>query len=237
VLNLNKINFSYDNLQVLHEVSLRVEEGEIVCLVGSNGAGKSTLLNVISGLLRPVEGSILFYGTPLQNLPTHKIVSKGLILVPEGREIFPGLTVEENLKMGAYAWYNKKEKENFNVDIKNVYDLFPILYERKKQRAWSLSGGELQMLAIARGLMARAKLLLLDEPSLGLAPILVDQLFDVIKDINKSGTTVFIAEQNAYKAFEISNRAYVIEMGKIILEGSTEECIKNEKVRKAYLGG
>jgi len=236
ILEINKINYSYDKLQVLHEVSLIVKEGEIVCLVGSNGAGKTTILNVISGLLRSVKNSIFFYDTALQFLPPHKIASKGVILVPQGRGIFEGLTVEENLKMGTCTWY-KGKNDSYTNDIKNIYELFPSLYKRKKQRGWSLSGGEQQMLAMARGLMAKPKLFLLDEPSLGLAPLLVDQLFDIIKNINKMGVTILIAEQNAYKAFEISNRAYVVELGKIVLEDSSEKCMKNPKVKKAYLGG
>lgn len=235
MFELNQINFSYDNLNVLHEISLRVEEGEIVCLIGSNGAGKSTLLNVIAGLLRPIKGTILFNKKPLHNLIAYKVALEGVILVPEGRGIFPGLTVEENIKMGTCARHNTK-KEKFLKDIKYVYELFPVLYERRKQRGWSLSGGEQQMLAIARGLMASPKFILLDEPSLGLAPIIVDHLFEIIKDINKRGITILIAEQNAYKALEISHRAYVIELGKIILEGSSHDCMNNKKIREAYLG-
>jgi len=235
MLELSQITFSYDSLNVLHDISLRVEEGEIVCLIGSNGAGKSTLLNVIAGLLRPIKGTILFNKKPLHNLIAYKVASERVILVPEGRGIFSGLTVEENIKMGTCACHNTK-KERFLKDIKYVYELFPVLYERRKQKGWSLSGGEQQMLALARGLMASPKLILLDEPSLGLAPVLVDHLFEIIKDINERGITILIAEQNAYKALEISHRAYVIELGKIILEGSSHDCMNNKKIREAYLG-
>ncbi len=233
ILKVNDINVYYGAIHAIKGVSFEVNEGEIVTLIGANGAGKSTTLKAISNLLHTKTGSIEFFGEKLSHIPPHKIVEKGLAHVPEGRRIFLQMTVQENLEMGAYTQGGK----NFDADIANVYDQFPRLKERRKQIAGTLSGGEQQMLAMGRALMSRPKLLMLDEPSMGLAPILVDQIFDIIKELHKKGTTILLVEQNAQMALSVADRAYVMETGKITLSGTGKELAMSDSVRKAYLGG
>tara|TARA_R110000868_G_scaffold154736_2_gene380967 strand:+ start:27325 stop:28038 length:714 start_codon:yes stop_codon:yes gene_type:complete len=233
ILEIKGLNVHYGAIHAIHGIDLKVEEGEIVTLIGSNGAGKTTTLHTISGLLKPTSGEIIFNGQPIQGLPAHKIVAQGLAQSPEGRMVFPDLTVGENLEMGAFLRNNKAE---IAADLKKMFTLFPRLEERRKQHAGTLSGGEQQMLAIARAYMAKPKLLLLDEPSLGIAPILVQAIFDAIVEINKSGMTVLLVEQNAYAALKIANRGYVLMTGEIAMQGPSAELISNEEIRKAYLG-
>ncbi len=244
MLRLENIDVSYGRIRALQSVSLQVKEGEIVALIGANGAGKSTTLRTISGLLKPAnkEGRIVFnrkhiFGSPpnssrTASLKPHTIVQLGVSQVPEGRRVFPKMSVHENLLMGAHS---RKEKP-LQEDYERVFHHFPRLKERRKQLAGTLSGGEQQMLAIGRSLMSQPKLLLLDEPSMGLAPLLVEEIFHIIEDINSSGTTIMLVEQNAHLALEISDRAYVLETGRIVLEGSSQELAKNPEVRRAYLG-
>ena len=233
ILKVDNINVYYGAIHAIKGVSLEVNEGEIVTLIGANGAGKSTTLKAISNLLHTKTGSIEFFGEKLAHIPPHKIVEKGLAHVPEGRRIFLQMTVQENLEMGAYTQGGK----NFDADIASVYDQFPRLKERRKQIAGTLSGGEQQMLAMGRALMSRPKLLMLDEPSMGLAPILVDQIFDIIKELHKKGTTILLVEQNAQMALSVADRAYVMETGKITLSGTGKELAQSDSVKKAYLGG
>lgn len=233
MLKLDSISARYGNIYALKGVSLTVNEGEIVTIIGANGAGKSTTLNTISGIVRAVSGSIFFNGKDISSLPTEKIVESGLIQVPEGREIFPQLTVYDNLILGAYL---RKDKDNIKKDLDYVVSLFPRLEERFSQLGGTLSGGEQQMLAIGRALMSKPKLLLMDEPSLGLSPIFVQNIFKVIKEINKAGTSVLLVEQNAHMALSIAKRAYVMETGKIIMEDETSYLLNNDKVKAAYLG-
>jgi len=233
LLRLENIKTHYGNIRALKGISMDVDTGEIVCLIGANGAGKSTTLMTISGVLVPVEGEVLFEGRSITGVRPDNIVSMGICQVPEGRLIFPLLSVMENLDMGAYL---RRDREGVKKDIERVFELFPILYDRRKQHGGTLSGGEQQMLAIARALMARPKLLLLDEPSLGLAPIIVDAIFDIIRQINDEGTTILLVEQNAQIALQISDRGYVLETGEIVLSDTSSALTKNEKVRKAYLG-
>ena len=233
MLKLDSISARYGNIYALKGVSLTVNEGEIVTIIGANGAGKSTTLNTISGIVRAVSGSIFFNGKDISSLPTEKIVESGLIQVPEGREIFPQLTVYDNLMLGAYL---RKDKDNIKKDLDYVVSLFPRLAERFSQLGGTLSGGEQQMLAIGRALMSKPKLLLMDEPSLGLSPIFVQNIFKVIKEINKAGTSVLLVEQNAHMALSIAKRAYVMETGKIIMEDETSYLLNNDKVKAAYLG-
>ena len=228
---VNNLSVSYGHINALRDVSIKVEEGSIVTIIGSNGAGKSTLLNAISGVVKKQEGIITLEGKPLPSAP-HRIVHEGIIQVPEGRRIFPGLTVTENLIMGGC----RISKADALKEIPGLFDLFPILGERSKQMGGTLSGGEQQMLAIARGLMAKPKILLMDEPSLGLAPIIVAQVFEIIKEINKTGITVLLVEQNASKAMAISDYTYVLETGSITNEGPSETLRNDENIRKAYLG-
>ena len=218
-------------MDALKGINLRVDQGEIVTLIGSNGAGKSTTLKTISGLISPSKGQVLLNGRAISGLPAHRVAGLGVAQSPEGRRVFSRMTVLENLEMGAFA-RGKADPD----DLARVYDLFPRLKERTSQKAGTLSGGEQQMLAIGRALMARPSLLLLDEPSMGLAPILVEAIFDIIKDINKQGMTVLVVEQNALMAFAIANRGYVLQTGQIVLEGSADHLRRNEMVRKAYLG-
>lgn len=234
MLVLKDVHVYYGAIHALKGISLEVNEGEIVTLIGSNGAGKSTSLKTISGLHRPKEGSITFNGADLTRVQPQEVVSLGISQVPEGRHVFTNMTVLENLELGAYL---RKDKTEIKKDIEKVYTLFPRLEERKVQLSGTLSGGEQQMLAMGRALMSRPKLLLLDEPSMGLAPILVKQIFSIIKEINKTGTTVLLVEQNAHMALSIAERAYVLETGKIVLSGNAAELAKSEAVRKAYLGG
>ncbi|QRO07388.1 ABC transporter family protein [Streptococcus oralis] len=221
-------------IQAVRDVSFEVNEGEVVSLIGANGAGKTTILRTLSGLVRPSAGKIQFLGKEIQKLPAQKIVAGGLSQVPEGRHVFPGLTVMENLEMGAFL---KKNREENQANLKKVFSRFPRLEERKNQDAATLSGGEQQMLAMGRALMSTPKLLLLDEPSMGLAPIFIQEIFDIIQDIQKQGTTVLLIEQNANKALAISDRGYVLETGKIVLSGTGKELAASDEVRKAYLGG
>ncbi|MGH7767869.1 MAG: ABC transporter ATP-binding protein [Candidatus Binatia bacterium] len=233
MLKVDALHVYYDAIHALQGVSFTVGQGEMVTLLGANGAGKSTTLKTISALLRPRNGRIELEGRPLQNLPPHEIVRRGVAHVPEGRRVFPRLSVMENLKIGAYT----RQTNTIGGDIDRVFTLFPRLKERIQQKAGTLSGGEQQMLAIGRGLMARPRLLLLDEPSMGLAPILVEQIFATIQEINKEGVTVLLVEQNAAMALAICHRGYVLETGKIILQGSAAELSGNDRVRQAYLGG
>ena len=233
VLTVEDINVYYGAIHALKGISFDVNKGEIVTLIGANGAGKSTTLHTISGLLRSKTGDIQLLGESIAKTPAHKIVSKGISHVPEGRRIFQQLTVQENLEMGAFVADPKRIQHNFEY----VYDHFPRLKERTKQIAGTLSGGEQQMLAMGRSLMIDPELLMLDEPSMGLAPILVDQIFEIIQNLNKNGTTILLVEQNAQMALSVADRAYVIETGRITLSGTGEELAKSEQVKKAYLGG
>ena len=235
MLKISNVETFYGKIQALRGVDLDVNQGEIVSLIGSNGAGKSTLLMTISGVNKAKRGNIVFNGENIENREPHKIVDLGICQVPEGRRIFSRLTVEENLRLGAHA--NEKGKY-FETDIKEVYDLFPVLSDRKKQRGGTLSGGEQQMLAIGRALMSKPKVLLLDEPSLGIAPKLVNQIFISIKNINKEkNVTIFLVEQNAKKALELADRAYVLVNGKVTIKGSGQELLKNKDIQAAYLEG
>ena len=232
VLKVENINVYYGSIHAIKGISFEVYEGEIVTLIGANGAGKSTTLNTISGLLHPTTGSISFLGESLAKFQPHKIVEKGLAQVPEGRRVFAQMTVQENLEMGAYT-----QPAAIAEDLEKVYTLFPRLKERMTQTAGTLSGGEQQMLAMGRALMSRPKLLMLDEPSMGLAPIRVEQIFDIIADLHKTGATILLVEQNAQMALSIANRGYVMETGRIITTGTGQELLASEAVRKAYLGG
>ena len=234
MLKVENLSVHYGMIQAVRDVSFEVNEGEVVSLIGANGAGKTTILRTLSGLVRPSAGKIQFLGKEIQKLPAQKIVAGGLSQVPEGRHVFPGLTVMENLEMGACL---KKNREENQANLKKVFSRFPRLEERKNQDAATLSGGEQQMLAMGRALMSTPKLLLLDEPSMGLAPIFIQEIFDIIQDIQKQGTTVLLIEQNANKALAISDRGYVLETGKIVLSGTGKELAASDEVRKAYLGG
>lgn len=234
MLKVENLSVHYGMIQAVRDVSFEVNEGEVVSLIGANGAGKTTILRTLSGLVRPSSGKIEFLGQEIQKMPARKIVASGLSQVPEGRHVFPGLTVMENLEMGAFL---KKNREENQANLKKVFSRFPRLEERKNQDAATLSGGEQQMLAMGRALMSTPKLLLLDEPSMGLAPIFIQEIFDIIQDIQKQGTTVLLIEQNANKALAISDRGYVLETGKIVLSGTGKELASSEEVRKAYLGG
>jgi len=233
LLKLDNVKTYYGNIRALKGISLEVNEGEIVCLIGGNGAGKSTTLMTISGVLTPEEGEVLYQGRAIGGVRPDHIVQMGICQVPEGRMIFPLLTVTENLDLGAYL---RKDGDGIKEDVERVFELFPVLRERAKQAGGTLSGGEQQMLAIGRALMARPKLLLLDEPSLGLAPILVDTIFDIIRQINEQGTTILLVEQNAQLALQFSHRGYVIETGEIALADTSAALLNNEQVKKAYLG-
>lgn len=233
ILKVENINVYYGAIHAIKGVSFHVDEGEIVTLIGANGAGKSTTLQTISGLLRSRTGSIEFCGENISKLPPHKIVEKGLAQVPEGRRIFLQMSVQENLDMGAYT----QPKESIAENLERVYAQFPRLKERRRQVAGTLSGGEQQMLAMGRGLMANPKLLMLDEPSMGLAPILVEQIFEIIESLHDAGTTILLVEQNAQMALSVATRGYVLETGRITLSGTGQELLHNDDVRKAYLGG
>ncbi|UCG65227.1 MAG: ABC transporter ATP-binding protein [Deltaproteobacteria bacterium] len=235
MLELEQIDVYYGNVRALEDVDFEVNTGEIVTLIGANGAGKSTILKTISGLNRPKQGSIIFVGENIERMAVEKIVSRGISHVPEGRRIFPGLTVFGNLEVATSSW--RKRGESYQRELENVFQLFPQLRERKDQLGWSLSGGEQQMLSMGRGLMSRPRLLLLDEPSLGLAPKLVRLVFDTVKTINDQGTTILLVEQNAYAALQIADRGYVLENGRIVLSGLAKDLASDEKVKKAYLGG
>jgi branched-chain amino acid transport system ATP-binding protein len=234
MLRVDGINVYYGNIQALKGVSLEVNEGEIVTLIGANGAGKSTLLKTVSGLLKPKQGKIEFQNQSISGKAAQSIVKMGISHVPEGRRVFSNMTVEENLELGAYL---RKDKAGIKEDFGKVFELFPRLEERRKQQAGTLSGGEQQMLAMGRALMARPRLLLLDEPSMGLAPLLVKTIFRIISEINETGTTIMLVEQNAHMALSIAHRAYVIETGKVVLSGTAEELNESEQIKMAYLGG
>ncbi len=234
LLEVNNLEVYYGVICALKGISFHVDEGEIVSLIGANGAGKTTMMQSTVGLIPKRGGQVLFDGQDITKTPCHKIVKLGMTQVPEGRRIFQELTVYENLMMGAYTM---KDQQEFKAELDRIYDLFPRLAERRKQIAGTLSGGEQQMLAMSRALMSKPKLLMLDEPSMGLAPILVDQIFSIIKDLHKAGTTILLVEQNASKALEISNRAYVLETGNITISGTGSELMNSPEVQKAYLGG
>ena len=233
MLRIEKLNFAYDDLQVLWDLSLEVKQGEIVTVVGANGAGKSTVLRNISRIVRPRSGAITFMDEDLGRLPPHEVVARGVVQVPEGRRIFPEMSVLENLRMGSYLPGARQDRAK---NLEWVFSLFPRLKEREKQLGGTMSGGEQQMLAIARGLMAGPKLMLLDEPSLGLSPLFVKNIFQIIKDINKEGVTILLVEQNVFQSLRISNRAYVLETGRVVLTGTGEELLTNDHVKKAFLG-
>ena len=233
ILKVDDINVYYGSIHAIKGISFEVEEGEVVTLIGANGAGKSTTLNTISGLLRSKTGSIEFMGQSLPKAPSHKIVERGLALVPEGRRIFLQMTVQENLEMGAFTQKGGETQQ----DLEKIYALFPRLKERLKQMAGTLSGGEQQMLAMGRALMSHPKLLMLDEPSMGLAPILVEQIFEIIQNLHKAGTTILLVEQNAQAALSVADRGYVLETGKIVTTGTGTELLASPAIKKAYLGG
>ncbi|HFI0272463.1 TPA: ABC transporter ATP-binding protein [Streptococcus suis] len=234
MLEVKNLSVNYGAIEAVKDVSFEVNEGEVVTLIGANGAGKTSILRTISGLVRPSAGNISFLGNEIQKVPARKIVADGLSQVPEGRHVFAGLTVMENLEMGAFLRNNREENQ---ANLKKIFDRFPRLEERKNQDAATLSGGEQQMLAMGRALMSQPKLLLLDEPSMGLAPIFIQEIFDIIQDIQKQGTTVLLIEQNANKALAIADRGYVLETGKVVLSGTGKELLASEEVKKAYLGG
>ncbi len=232
MLKVNDLHVSYGSIKAIKGISFEVHQGEIVTLIGSNGAGKTTILKTLSNILEKENGEVLFLGESINDTPAHELVEKGISHVPEGRHVFPDLSVKDNLQMGAYTRSNKKEIKD---DIKMVYKRFPRLLERKNQLAGTLSGGEQQMLAMGRALMSRPKILLLDEPSMGLAPLLVTEIFSIIQDINKAGTTILLVEQNANRALNISNKGYVLETGKIIASGLAKDLLNDDKVKEAYL--
>ena len=234
MLKVENLSVHYGVIEAVKNVSFEVNEGEVVTLIGANGAGKTSILRTISGLVRPSSGTISFLGNEIQKVPARKIVADGLAQVPEGRHVFAGLTVMENLEMGAFLRNNREE---YQANLKKIFARFPRLEERKNQDAATLSGGEQQMLAMGRALMSQPKLLLLDEPSMGLAPIFIQEIFDIIQDIQKQGTTVLLIEQNANKALAIADRGYVLETGKVALSGTGKELLASEEVKKAYLGG
>ena len=233
LLKVNNIHVYYGSIHAVKDVSFHVDPGEIVTLIGSNGAGKSTVLNTVSGLLHPRSGSVIFEDHDLKGVAPHKIVERGLAQVPEGRRIFLQMTVEENLEMRSYT----QPKSSLDADIADVFKRFPRMEERRKQIAGTLSGGEQQMLAMGRALMSHPKLLMLDEPSMGLAPLLVEQIFDIIRELHAAGTTILLVEQNAQAALSVADRGYVLETGRIVLAGSGKELLESDSVKKAYLGG
>jgi len=234
MFEIRDLEVHFGVIRALKGISLEVKDGEIVTLIGANGAGKTTTLRTASGLKKPTSGSVLFEGRDITGTTAMERVHLGISQVPEGRRVFSTMTVLENLELGAY---HRKDRNGISKDLRKVYELFPILYDRRKQAAGTLSGGEQQMLAIGRALMSRPRLLLLDEPSMGLAPILVQEIFSIIKDINREGTTILLVEQNASMALQIANRAYVMETGSIVLSGTGSELMQSEEIKKAYLGG
>jgi branched-chain amino acid transport system ATP-binding protein len=233
VLQIRKLNFSYGDMQVLWDVDLEVRDGEIVTVLGSNGAGKSTILRNVSRLVKPTSGSITLDDVDLGRLQSHQVVERGVVQVPEARRIFPEMTVVENLRMGSFVKATRKDRDR---NMERVFSLFPRLAERKGQLGGTMSGGEQQMLAIARGLMGNPKVMLLDEPSLGLSPLLVKNIFEIIKEINRQGTTILLVEQNVYQSLHITHRAYVLETGRVVLSGTGAELLENAHVKKAFLG-
>lgn len=233
MLEVKDLEVYYGMIQAIKGVSFHVDQGEVIALIGANGAGKTTILHTVTGLLSPKKGSVIFEGQEVTKIPAHKIVSLGMAHVPEGRRVFAELSVYENLKMGAYT---RKDKSEIEENLQKIYERFPRLKERKNQMAGTLSGGEQQMLAMGRALMSQPKIILMDEPSMGLSPILVNEIFDIIQEVSKSGTTVLLVEQNAKKALSIADRAYVLETGKIALEGRAEDLLRDDSIKKAYLG-
>lgn len=233
LLEIKDLEVYYGMIQAIKGVSFQVQEGEVIALIGANGAGKTTILHTITGLLEAKRGSVIFDGKDITKTPAHKIVSMGMAHVPEGRRVFANLSVYQNLKMGAYT---RKDKQEIEETLKTVYKRFPRLEERKNQLAGTLSGGEQQMLAMGRALMSHPRIILMDEPSMGLSPIFVNEIFDIIKEVSASGTTVLLVEQNAKKALSISDRGYVLETGKIVLEGNSKDLLNNDSIKKAYLG-
>lgn len=236
MLQITNLSTYYDRITALRRVSLHVREGEIVCLIGANGAGKTTLLNTVCGLTPAREGEVRFDGKPIKGLKPDKIVRRGVVQVPEGRQVFPELTVRENLELGAYLRYRRRERDELADSIEKVFKRFPILGERSRQQAGTLSGGEQQMLAIGRALMASPKILLLDEPSMGLAPKIVAEIFEIIKSLRSEGATILLVEQNARAALKVADRGYVLETGHVVLEGLSKELIEDKDVKRAYLG-
>ena len=234
MLQIKELCVKYDNIQVLHGISLELREGELVALIGANGAGKTTTLSTISGVKRAFSGQIVYDGKDITKAGTDEIVKMGIVQVPEGRQIFSKMTIEENLILGAYT---EKDSQRQKQNMKRVMELFPILRERRRQTAGTLSGGEQQMLAIARALMGNPRMLLLDEPSMGLSPLMTEQVFDAVKSLNDQGTTILLVEQNAYDAMEISNRTYIMENGVITREGKSSELMRDPAIKQAYLGG
>ncbi|WP_030707133.1 ABC transporter ATP-binding protein [Streptomyces sp. NRRL F-2580] len=233
LLKVEDLKVAYGKIEAVKGISFQVNEGEIVCLVGTNGAGKTTTLRTLSGLIKPKSGSITFDGKPLASVPAHKIVSLGLAHSPEGRHIFPRLTIAENLQLGAFL---RTDKEGIEKDVQRAYEMFPILGERRKQAAGTLSGGEQQMLAMGRALMSQPKLLMLDEPSMGLSPLMMQKIMATIKDLKAAGMTILLVEQNAQAALSLADHAHVMEIGKVVLSGTGRDLLHNEDVRKAYLG-
>ncbi len=236
MLKVRNLSVKYGEIQALYNINIELKKNEIVAIVGNNGAGKTSLINTITGIIHCYEGEIIFNDENITNLPTDKIVQYGIIQVPEGREIFSELTVEENLELGAYQRFNKESEDKIFETLDEIYSLFPILKNRKNQIAGTLSGGEQQMLAIGRGLMAKPKIMLLDEPSLGLAPLIIEEVFNVIKRLKEQEVSILIVEQNAYAALKNSDRAYIIETGRITMHDRSENLLKNEKVQEAFLG-
>ena len=233
MLEVKDLEVYYGVIQAIKGISFHVDKGEVIALIGANGAGKTTTLHTVTGLISPKNGHVLFEGKDITKVPAHKIVSMGMAHVPEGRRVFAELSVYENLKMGAYT---RKDKNEIEESLKNVYKRFPRLEERKNQMAGTLSGGEQQMLAMGRALMSRPKIILMDEPSMGLSPIMVNEIFDIIRSVSESGTTVLLVEQNAKKALSIADLAYVLETGKIVLEGKAKDLLEDDSIKKAYLG-
>ena len=233
MLEIKDLEVYYGMIQAIKGISFEVNEGEVIALIGANGAGKTTILHTISGLIAPKKGSITFEGQEITKIPAHKIVENGLAQVPEGRRVFPSLSVLQNLKLGAYT---RKDKKEIDDTLKMIYERFPRLEERKNQPAGTLSGGEQQMLAMGRALMSKPRIIIMDEPSMGLSPIFVNEIFDIIKQVSASGTTVLLVEQNAKKALSIADRGYVLETGKIVKEGKASDLLNDEAVKKAYLG-
>ncbi len=233
MLEVRDLNVYYGMIQAIKGISFDVNKGEIIALIGANGAGKTTILHTISGLITPKSGTITFEGKSIENCPAHKIVTMGMAHVPEGRRVFAELSVLQNLKLGAYT---RKDKIEIEETLQNVYERFPRLEERKNQMAGTLSGGEQQMLAMGRALMSHPSLIIMDEPSMGLSPIFVNEIFDIIKEVSNSGTTVLLVEQNAKKALSIADRAYVLETGRIVLDGDAKDLLNNDSIKKAYLG-
>jgi branched-chain amino acid transport system ATP-binding protein len=236
MLKIRNLDAGYGGLSVLRRLSLHVKSGEIVTIIGANGAGKTTLLKTITGLIRAQAGEIVFNGQDIGNVPTERIVFSGCSLVPEGRQVFPAMPVKENLLLGAFVQLKRGNKREVELDLERIYSIFPVLKQRERQLAGTLSGGEQQMLAIARALMARPKLIMLDEPSMGLSPLLVKEIFNIIVKLRDDGNTVLLVEQNARSALKIANRGYVLETGRIIIEGDAENLLANRDVQRAYLG-